>query len=315
MTLPEHADPFARLRFVTEVTPIERAPRLASALGLDPADLLVKRDDLIPLGAGGNKARKLEITMRDALEAEADTVVTTGAAQSNHARMTAAAGARLGLHVVLVLGGERPEVLRGNLLLDDLFGAELVWCGDRPPAEVAHETVQGLGERGSRPYLVPYGGSSPASAMSYAAVGLELLDQVPDARHVVVAVGSGGTMAGLVHALGGDRVLGVHTGAVPDAEGAIRALLDGMPSTTASSGHLRLDLAQVGDGYRHLAPGVREVLMLAARTEGLVLDPVYTGRALAGLRAAVRAGSVKPGERTVLLHTGGLPGLFGHPEW
>jgi D-cysteine desulfhydrase len=305
----------ARLRFVPDVTPVEAAPRLAEAVGLGADDLVVKRDDLIPLGAGGNKARKLEITLREAVGLEADTVVTTGATQSNHARMTAAAAARVGLRCVLVLGGERPGVLGGNLLLDELFGAELVWCGERPLAEVADEVVHELGDRGRQPYLVPYGGSSPASAMSYDAVGVELLDQVPDLAHVVVAVGSGGTMAGLVHALGSGRVLGVHTGAVPDPGVAVRALVDAMPATSVATDPLRLDLAQVGEGYGRLNPAVREALVLAARTEGLVLDPVYTGRALAGLRSAVRAGTIRPGERTVLMHTGGMPGLFGHPEW
>jgi L-cysteate sulfo-lyase len=313
MTSAQDAD--ARLRFVPDVTPVEPAPRLAAALGLGAGDLVVKRDDLIGLGAGGNKARKLEVTLREALDQQADTVVTTGATQSNHARMTAAAAARVGLRAVLVLAGARPEALRGNLLLDELFGAEVVWCGDRPLADVADEVVQELAGTGRRPYLVPYGGSSPASAMAYDVAGRELLDQAPDLAHVVVAVGSGGTMAGLVHALGCQRVLGVHTGAVPDPEVAVRTLLDGMPTTSAATARLRLDLAQVGDGYSHLNPAVRDAVTLAARTEGLVLDPVYTGRALAGLRAAVTARAIRPGERTVLMHTGGLPGLLGHPEW
>jgi L-cysteate sulfo-lyase len=308
-------DAEARLPFVPDVTPVESAPRLALALGLGGEDLVVKRDDLIGLGAGGNKARKLEVTLREALEQEADTVVTTGAIQSNHARMTAAAAARLGLGAVLVLGGEPPSELRGNLLLDELFGAQLVWCGDRPLADVADEVVQDLEGMGRRPYLVPYGGSTPASAMAYDAVGRELLDQVPDLLHVVVAVGSGGTMAGLVHALGCERVLGVNTGAVPDPEAAVRTLLDAMPTTPVATHRLRLALDQVGEGYGHLSPVVRDSVILTARTEGLVLDPVYTGRALAGLRTSVTAGSIRPGERTVLVHTGGMPGLFGHPEW
>lgn len=315
MTLSAHTGASARLDFVRGVTPLEHAPALAAAIGLGAEDLLVKRDDLIGLGAGGNKARKLQVTLRAALDEVADTVVTTGAAQSNHARMTAAAAARVGLRSVLVLAGEHPGTTRGNLLLDELFGAELVWSGDEPLADAADATVLRLREEGRRPFLVPYGGSSPASAMAYDAAAVELLGQLPDPDHVVVAVGSGGTMAGLVHRLGDERVLGVHTGAVPDPEATVRALLRGMPEPTVSTDALRLDRDHVGRGYGHLSDAVREAVTLAARTEGLVLDPVYTGRALAGLRAAVADGSVRAGQRTVFLHTGGAPGLFGHPEW
>jgi len=297
--------------FLNGPTPVEAAPRLALALGLDSDDLRVKRDDLIGLGGGGNKVRKLQVTMEEAVRSGAETVVTTGAPQSNHARLTAAAGARLGLRVVLVLQGREPESDRGNVLLDKLLGAEIVWSGDQPVEEAADQVERDAGR--GRVHRIPFGGSSPSSAEAYVRAGNELLDQVPDVHHVVVAVGSGGTMAGLVTALGATRVLGVDSGAVPDARsvvhGLVRRMRPGGPGTAES---LRIDTAQVGDGYEHLGGSTRSALSLAAETEGLVLDPTYSGRAMAGLVAAVKAGSIRPGERTVFLHTGGLPGLFGH---
>jgi L-cysteate sulfo-lyase len=297
--------------FLGGPTPIDTAPRLAVALGLNAQDLLIKRDDLIGLGAGGNKVRKLQVTMGQALEAEADVVITTGAAQSNHARLTAAAGARLGLRVVLVLEGHAPQTDRGNVLLDRLLGAEIIWSGHRAPEEVADQ-VEHDPSRG-RVHRIPFGGSSPASAEAYVWAGNEVLSQVPDVRHVVVAVGSGGTMAGLVTALGAERVLGVDSGAVPDARSTVHALLEGMrPGTRITADSLRIDGAQVGEGYEHLGEATRSALSRAARTEGLVLDPTYSGRAMSGLVAAVAVGEIRRGEKTVFVHTGGLPGLFGH---
>lgn len=299
--------------FLSGPTPVDAAPRLAASLGLDADDLVIKREDLIGLGGGGNKVRKLQVTMGQAIRASADVVVTTGAAQSNHARLTAAAGARLGLPVVLVLSGSEPQTDRGNVLLDRLLGAEVIWSGERPAEEVANE-VESDTSRG-RVHRIPFGGSSPASAEAYAWAGDELLEQVPDVRHVVVAVGSGGTMAGLVTALGADRVLGVDCGAVPDARSTVHALVKQMrPETCVAPDALRIDGAQVGEGYEHLSATTRAALSLAARSEGLVLDPTYSGRAMAGLVAAVESGAIRPGERTAFLHTGGLPGLFGHDE-
>ncbi|WP_193612792.1 pyridoxal-phosphate dependent enzyme [Nocardioides lijunqiniae] len=295
-------------------TPVEPAPRLATALGLAPDDLLVKRDDLVGPGGGGNKVRKLEWTCAEAVAAGSDTLVTTGAAQSNHARLTAAAGARLGLRVVLVLAGDAPRGPRGNLLLDALLGAEVVWAGavDADGLRAAAERVAGeVAADGARPHVVPFGGSTTLSVQGYAAAGRELAEQVPDLRHVAVALGSGGTMAGLVQALGAERVLGVHCGAVPDAHAAVAHLLDGSAGPDPA---LRIRTDQVGAAYDRLAAPAWDAVLLAARTTGLVLEPTYTGRALAGLAAAVREGEIVPGQRCVLLHTGGLPGLFGHAE-
>jgi L-cysteate sulfo-lyase len=313
MASPQHLDP---LTLGTWPTPVEPAPRLAEALGLGADDLWVKRDDLVGLGGGGNKVRKLERTCAVAVAAGARTLVTTGAAQSNHARLTAAAGARLGLDVELVLVGRPPAPgtdLTGNLLLDRLLGARLIWAGDVAHEEleqVAADRVAELVSDGIPAAQIPYGGSSAAGALAYVDAGHEILEQVPDVSHVVVAVGSGGTAAGLVTALGAARVLGVDTGATADPLARVAALVTELGGDPTG---LRLR-DEVGAGYGSLTDAVADVLVLAARTEGLVLDPIYTGRALAGLAAAARAGDVRRGQRTVLLHTGGLPGLFGSPD-
>ncbi len=298
-------------------TPLEPAARLALRLGLGPDDLWVKRDDLTGPGGGGNKVRKLEWTCGAALAEGATTLVTSGAPQSNHARLTAAAAARLGLDAVLVLAGTPDAPVSGNLALDGLFGARVVWAGPVDEAALqarVREVAEELRAAGATPAVVPFGGSSPLGALGYAECGRELLAQLPEISTVVVALGSGGTMAGLVAALGPQRVVGVHCGAVPDPARAVADLVAGMPSAGECPPEaLRVRLDQVGEGYAALTEPVMAAMTTAARTEGLVLDPVYTGRAMAGLAAAVREGSITAGQRTVFLHTGGLPGLFGHP--
>ncbi|MGW6739157.1 D-cysteine desulfhydrase family protein [Streptomyces sp. NPDC055025] len=304
-----------RVMLGTWPTPLEPMPRLARALGLGADDLWVKRDDLMGLGGGGNKVRKLEWTCGAAVAQGATVLVTTGAPQSNHARLTAAAGARLGLDVVLVLAGSPGTSASGNLALDGLLGATVVWAGDADARELrsrAEEEAGRLRARGAVPALIPFGGSSVLGARGYVECGWELLSQVPDPHTVVVALGSGGTMAGLVGALGPERVLGVHCGAVREPAATVSTLVTGLTGTRCAPGDLRILLDQVGDGYGALTEPVMEALTLTARTEGTVLDPVYTGRAMAGLMAAVGAGDIVPGTRTVFLHTGGLPGFFGH---
>ncbi|MET0422874.1 MAG: pyridoxal-phosphate dependent enzyme [Actinoplanes sp.] len=278
-------------------TPVDPAPRLAARFGLD--ELWIKRDDLVGLGGGGNKVRKLQYSCAEAVAAGARTLITSGAAQSNHARLTAAAAARLGLGCVLVLRGDRPAEQRGNLLLDELAGAEVVWAGERPLAEVVSAEAA---ERGA--FVIPFGGSSVASAQGYVDCARELRGQVPAFDHLLVALGSGGTMAGLVRELGPEKVVGVDTGAVPDPRATVAELVgDGFDPA-----RLRIDDGQVGAGYATLTDAVREALRLTARTEGIFLDPTYTGRAMAALVAGAYGG------RVVFLHTGGLPGLFGHPQ-
>ena len=310
-------DQRARVPLATFPTPIERAPRLAEAIGLSPSQLWLKRDDLTGVGGGGNKLRKLEYFAAEAQRHGADTLVTTGGPQSNHARLTAAVAARIGMRAVLVLGGAPPTAVQGNLLLNDLVGARIEWAGDLAPYELtayAATVVERLRDAGGRPYLVPFGGSSTLGARGYVACAAEILEQVPDVHHVVTALGSGGTMAGLLAGLGVERVLGVDVGARPDATDAVAAyaspLVDGDAIDPAS---LRVR-NQAGDGYQHYTPEARAALELVARTEAVVLDPTYTARAMAGLIAAVGDGEIRAGHHVVFVHTGGLPGLFGHAE-
>lgn len=308
-----------KIALSTWPTPMEPMPRLAAALGLHEDDLWIKRDDLIGLGGGGNKVRKLEWTVGAAVAASADTLVTTGAEQSNHARLTAAAGARLGLDVVLVFPGTPDNAANasGNLVLDSLFGAGVFWAGDSHPsnmAGVAEDVCQQLSRDGARPCLIPFGGSSPLGAQGYVEGGEELHSQLPDVEHVVVAVGSGGTMAGLIGALGEGRVVGVHCGAVADPAATVAGLAGTLTHRNITPHSLRIRTDQVGEGYGVLHEPVMEAMKTAAVTEGIVLDPIYSGRAMAGLIASVRDGEIRRGQRTVFLHTGGLPGLFGHTE-
>ncbi|MGC5561351.1 pyridoxal-phosphate dependent enzyme [Streptomyces sp. FR-108] len=308
--------PITPLSLATWPTPVEPLPRLAAALGLGRDDLLVKRDDLTGLGGGGNKIRKLEWTVAEALANGADTLVTTGAPQSNHARLTAAAAARLGLRAVLVFPGEPGAARSGDLVLDAFLGAELVFSGatgQEALGDAASRVCDRLRAEGARPALLPFGGSSVLSARGYLRCGEELASQVPGLRTAVVALGSGATMAGLVASLGAERTLGVDVGAVDDARRRVESFaVPYAPNVRADD--LRIDHGHIGGGYARLGGSVEEAMTLSARLEGLVLDPTYTGRAMAGLVAAARRGEIVPGDRTVFVHTGGLPGLFGHTE-
>jgi D-cysteine desulfhydrase len=309
-----------RVSLGTWPTPVEQAPRLAERLGLDPGSLWLKRDDLTGLGAGGNKVRKLEYLCAAAIGKGATTLVTSGGAQSNHARLTAAAACRLGLDCVVVLAGAPPGIPSGNLALEGLMGTRVVWAGDVDDDGLDKKVDAVAGEltrSGRRVEVIPLGGSSVLGARGYIDCGHELAAQVPGLRHAVVAVGSGATMAGLVASLGSERVMGVDAGATANARERVQRLVDGLsdegtmsPDNTGAPLRLRGD--QVGDGYGILTPEARSALVDAARCEGVFLDPVYTAKAMSGLAAAVRDGSIKHDELTVFLHSGGLPGLFGH---
>jgi len=326
-------DSAARISLATFPTPLEPAPRLAAAIGLRPDRLWIKRDDLTGLGGGGNKVRKLERTVAAALRDGADCLVTTGAAQSNHARLTAAAGARLGLPVTLVLAGHpgHPGAApAGNLLLDEIFDADIRWAGDADDAALAaaaEQTAAELAAAGRRPAVIPFGGSNRDGAQAYADAARELRAQLRDQLRdglggtlagqatSVVALGSGATMAGLVAEFGPGQVIGVHTGAVAAPAEAVAGLVAAVTGQPLDHRELRLRTDQVGDGYARLTEPTTAAIRLAARTEGIVLDPTYTGRAMAGLIAAARDRDLgRPATPVVFWHTGGLPGLFGHPE-
>jgi D-cysteine desulfhydrase len=290
---------------------------------MEPGALWVKRDDLTGLGGGGNKARKLEYLCAGALDAGADVLVTGGGAQSNHVRATAAAANRLGLDCAVVMAGPRPEVATGNVLLIEILGPELGWidlhegADDYYAIEAAiDEAADRLAAAGRRPYRMPIGGASALGALGYVSAADELREQAAvqlgDIDVVVVAGGSGGTHAGLAAGLGDlDLVLGVDVGARPDLDTVVPdkaaevAALAGL-----GAGQVRVDRGRVGSGYGAPTEACREAVLLAARSEGLLLDPVYTGKAMAGLIAARADGSIGPATRTIFLHTGGLPALF-----
>ncbi len=331
-------DRLPRVALATLPTPLHELRRLRDALGGPERSprILLKRDDLTGLAGGGNKARKLEFLVADALRGGATALVTTGGAQSNHARMTAAAGRMVGLGTSLVLTAESdaPEV-QGNLLLDHLFGAEVhfIRAGNDPTmatgpgeAEKVAEVVAALRARGERPYVIPVGGSCPVGVLGYVAGTLELVSQLEAAgerpTRLYVAAGSRGTAAGLVL---GARMAGapyaVHGVAVSGGDPAKSAdaaeIANGAAALAGSSvrvtaGDFETDQSQIGPGYGRETPACLEAIALVAQTEGILLDPVYTGKAMAGLLADIRAGAIAPSESVVFLHTGGLPGIFGH---
>jgi L-cysteate sulfo-lyase len=316
----------ARVSIAHLPTPLEPLPRLTAQLG--GPELWIKRDDQTGLATGGNKARKLEFLVADALAQGADTLITAGAAQSNHARQTTAAARKFGLDCTLALRGTEPPLVQGNLLLDLLLGAEVVWAGNQPPDEAMARAAEELQAAGHHPYVIPYGGSNPIGASGYVAAMEELLAQCTERDlyfdHVVLASSSGGTQAGLMvgaRALEyGGRILGISIDLKADA---LQHRLADLATATAEHLGLRtafapedsgVEDAYLGGGYGVVGDLEREALHTLARTEGILLDPVYTGRALGGLLDLIRRGTFGPGERVLFWHTGGATGLFGYGD-
>jgi D-cysteine desulfhydrase family pyridoxal phosphate-dependent enzyme len=296
-------------------TPLERADRLGAALGLEPGRLWIKRDDCTGLATGGNKARKLELLVADAIAKGSDVLITAGGPQSNHARTTAAAAALAGLDCVLAFNDDAPARTEGNQLLDVVLGAERRFLG-RIPMDDLNDAVEGIAdelrEAGRKPYVIPIGGSSPLGASAYVAAADEIVaDLGHDDVLVVTATGSGGTHSGLAARLGHERVVGVDVGAIADPLSTVRRLsievaaLVGLPSP---EGDPRLLRDQVGIGYGAPTAACREAIRLAARSEGVLLDPVYSGKAFAGLMTLLPAGV--SARTIVFLATGGAPALF-----
>jgi D-cysteine desulfhydrase family pyridoxal phosphate-dependent enzyme len=294
--------------------------RLTDALG-GGVELLVKRDDCTGLALGGNKARKLEHLCAEALDQGCDVLVTGGGVQSNHVRMTSAAANRLGLecHVVLAVSRESTVADSGNVLLDGILGvhAHPLDGADYYELEAGIEELgAALTRAGRRPFVIPIGGASITGAAAYAAAADELQDQLGDTRvdWIVVADGSGGTHAGLLAGLGDTvRVLGVDVGTRPDLDDVVPRLASATARRTGRGeppSRALVDHDHYGAGYGEICDSALEAITLTARSEGLVLDPVYTGKAMAGLFSAVRDGRIAAGERAVFWHTGGAPALF-----
>jgi D-cysteine desulfhydrase family pyridoxal phosphate-dependent enzyme len=317
--------PIPRLRFAHLPTPVEAMPRLSAAL--NGTRLFIKRDDQTGLAFGGNKTRKLEFLVAEAQANGALTLISAGAVQSNHCRQTAAAAARYGLECILVLSGERPKTSSGNLLLDQLFGAEIVWTERASRDQTLHDTFQTAWGQGRRPYLIPYGGSNATGAAGYVYAIQELasqtganglLSQPPD--WIVFPSSSGGTQAGLVvgtHFFNYPaRVFGI---SVDEPQSVLQERVANLANQTADflgaksslkPKDILVNADYLGGGYGVMGEAEREAILLFARLEGVLLDPVYTGRAAAGLIDLIRKGFFAKEETILFWHTGGAPALF-----
>jgi D-cysteine desulfhydrase len=308
-----------RLHFAHLPTPIEELPRLSKALG--GPRILVKRDDQTGLAFGGNKTRKLEFLVAEALEQGAGTLITGGALQSNHCRQTAAAAAKFGLDCILVLNGGMPDQPSANLMLDQLFDAELVTIPDR---SLRDQTLQNTFDKavadGRKPYLVTYGGSSPTGALGYAFAMEELMKQNVKADWIIFGTSSGGTHAGLVL---GQRVFGFNGKvlgiSIDEPEDWLKTRVSQLASDASERLGERIEFTHddvlaseefCRAGYGVLTDAEREAVRLFAKHEGLLLDPVYTGRAAAGMIDLVRNGFFRQEETLLFWHTGGQPALF-----
>ena len=310
------------LPLVPAPTVIEPMESLLLALGGGPR-LFIKRDDAIPFGFGGNKVRKLALVAARAVADGADTLITAGGVQSNHARATAAAAAKLGLRAVLVANGQAPERLTANALLDDLLGAEVVYVPSREDrAPMIQEVAERLRREGRRPFAIPIGASTPLGALGFVLAVAELVDQMPPPDVIIHSTSSGGTQAGLV---AGCRLLDLPTRVVgisaddttASLQSTVRAIVSGIADlldidlTKLSRGTaIEVDDRFVGDGYGIPTDESRDALKLAARTEAIFLDPTYTAKAMAGLIAYVRQQKFKDNQTVLFWHTGGQVGLF-----
>ncbi len=323
---------FPRIRLAHLPTPLEYMPRLSKHLG--GPEIYVKRDDCTGLATGGNKTRKLEFVMADALEQDADTIITVGAMQSNHVRQTAAAACKLGLRCEVLLehrvkNPTETYVQSGNVFLDKLYGANIreYPAGtdfDKAMLKVADEVKAG----GGRPYIVPGGASDRVGALGYVNCAMELLGQSSERGliidHFVTATGSAGTHAGLIVGLKAMRsdmpLLGIGVNAPKDkqeqrvydlaCETADYVGLKGL----VSRGDIVANCDYIGDGYGIPTKSMNDAVLLLARLEGLLFDPVYSGKALAGMIDLVAGGYFEGAQNIVFLHTGGSAALFAYAD-
>ena len=332
-------DELPRVHLAELPTVLEEAPRLAKAIGIER--LLVKRDDLTGLALGGNKARKLEFLMADAQAKGVDVVITCGGGQSNHARQTAAAARKIGMDVILFLDDPMPPIFGGNLLLDVLLGAEIrfLGCVTYPEVEKAMAAAAAkLVSQGRTPYVIPVGGSNPLGAMGYVDAVRELAWQLESSKFkvqgsklkvdsskldVVMALGSagtaGGTLLGCYLFLPEANVIGISVSRAADkaflrAEFIANMAAEDIGTSGPDMSRLRVYDEYIGEGYAIPTKEGIEAILTAARTEGLILDPVYTGKAMAGLIDLARKKEIGQGRPVVFWHTGGAGGLFACEE-
>lgn len=302
-------------------TPVEPLPRLSALLG--GPEIFCKRDDQTGLGFGGNKTRKLEFLLADAQLQGAKTLITTGAIQSNHCRQTAALAARCGFECILVLSGTEPEIASGNLFLDRLFGAQIAWCSREDRDATLESVFIQAKQAGKKPYLIPYGASNEIGILGYVEAMQEVKSQVEDIDWMVVASSSGGTQAGMLLGAGlsgfTGKILGISIDAnTAELKGIVRGLCDVGASKIPGAVRVRGEDILVNDhylggGYAVMGQPEVEAIQLFASQEGLLLDPVYTGRAAAGMIDLIRKGFFHAGERLLFWHTGGTPVLFAEP--
>jgi D-cysteine desulfhydrase len=335
-TLRSRLDEFPRFRLLDGPTPIQRLDRLERVLGTATggARLWVKRDDVMGVGGGGNKLRKLEFLIGEAIAQGCDTFITTGGLQSNHARQSAAAAARAGLACELMLSDVVPRYDRayrtnGNLLLDDLFGATVHRLpGDVNALAAAQARAEEIGREGRKAYVVGSGGSSPLGCLGYAVCAAEILEdeQAADRRFeaIVVPNGSAGTHAGLaagLSAAGDDpsrvlsfTVLAPLDKALEDTRGLASEALDLITAERQlADAAIRIDGSQRGEAYGLPTDAMVDALRILARSEGLLLDPVYSGKAFAGVLAGMRQGTWEDRDLLFVM-TGGTPGLFAYRD-
>jgi len=315
-----------RVRLARLPTPIHRLDRMTELLG--GPEIFIKRDDLTGIGLSGNKVRKLEYLLAEAREQGADTLITCGGIQSNHARATAVAAVQSGMSAVLVLRGQSAEPYDGNVLLDRLVDAEIRLVtpekyGQRI-GQIMEQTAEGLRGAGRQPYIIPEGGSNSLGVWGYIRAAEEIGEQLKEMHLefdvVVTAVGSGGTQAGLIigstlFGLTG-RVVGFN---VCDTADHFQGLIGRLTAETIERYRLpdqavpreaELIDGYVGRGYALSRPEELDLIRTVARTEGLFLDPVYTGKAFFGLADQIRQGRFRKGQRILFMHTGGIYGLF-----
>ncbi len=308
-------------------TPLDELPRLSHELGVR---VVMKRDDLTGFAMGGNKARKLEFLVAHALEKNCDVLVTGGGVQSNHSRTTAAAARKAGMDAVGVFFASPSGETNGNLLLDEILGAQLIYAqADKLETELVIQRVcDDLRAQGKKPYLIPVGGSTKRGVVSYILAVQELLAQLQAQKisldAVVITTGSCGTHAGV---LAGMKIYGVQipvhgiTVSRPRAECLERLprLLDETAQfleheIAFSDDDLIVHDEYIGEAYAKITPAARAAIQRVARAEGIFLDPVYTGKAMAGLIDLVERGIFKKGSTILFWHTGGAPGIFGFPN-